>query len=226
MNFCCFCFNKKKETVPDGVTEPEVKIQQQNEGKRPINIKKNSSNGTASQNYSFLEQAKGVGAGAAEAAEQVKVIGAGAAAQVKAIGVGAAENICVNHLMRRRNLNGGRNHRKFVERDIHSNKCICASTRSRTTKYIHASTTNRRTKYINAHTRNLATKYVNAHTRNLATKYINAKPIFITKRKHNQLKRKGRTRVFHLFVSSTRVPASASERSVQRQPSKKPAIAT
>ncbi|CAF1772153.1 unnamed protein product [Brassica napus] len=102
MNFCCFCFNKKKETVPDGVTEPEVKIQQQNEGKRPINIKKaskplnddtSSSNGTASQNYSFLEQAKGVRAGAAEAAEQVKVIGAGAAVQVKAIGVGAAENV-------------------------------------------------------------------------------------------------------------------------------------
>lgn len=91
-----------QETVPDWVTEPEVKIQQQNEGKRPINIKKaskplnddtSSSNGTASQNYSFLEQAKGVGAGAAEAAEQVKVIGAGAAAQVKAIGVGAPENV-------------------------------------------------------------------------------------------------------------------------------------
>ncbi|WZZ21726.1 hypothetical protein YC2023_123113 [Brassica napus] len=275
------------ETVPDGAKEPEVKIQQQDEGKRPINIKKaskplngdaSSSNGTASQNYSFLEQAKGVGAGAAEAAEKLKVIGVGAAVQVNAIGVGAAENVKAigkgafnllpnnikgyfgkkndrkepravkpqhwkeeeemrqkrirqekeeenrrqrdlaeekrkqekirqekeeeerrkrasenNSVGDRRNLNGGRNHRKFVERHIHSNKCICASTRSRTTKYIHASTTNRRNKYINAYTRNLATKYVNAHTGNLATKYIYAKPIFITKRKHDQLKIKGRT---------------------------------
>ncbi|CDY31551.1 BnaA10g13200D [Brassica napus] len=97
MNFCCFCFKKKKETVPDGAKEPEVKIQQQDEGKRPINIKKaskplngdaSSSNGTASQNYSFLEQAKGVGAGVGAAA-QVNAIGVGAAENVKAIGKGA-----------------------------------------------------------------------------------------------------------------------------------------
>ncbi|CAH2070209.1 unnamed protein product [Thlaspi arvense] len=80
----------------DGVTEPQVKIQQQDEGKRPINIEEaskpsnddaSSSNGTEPQAYGWWDQAKAIGAGAAE---QAKVIGAGAAGKAIDIGVGAA----------------------------------------------------------------------------------------------------------------------------------------
>ncbi|KAJ4883729.1 Uncharacterized protein Rs2_33822 [Raphanus sativus] len=91
--------------VSDGVTEPEIKIQPRDEGKRPIKIQKaskplndgaSSSNGTASQNYGSLmwEQAKGVGAGAAE---QAKAIGVGAAEKAKAIGA-EAFNLLPNNM--------------------------------------------------------------------------------------------------------------------------------
>lgn len=90
--------------VPDGVTEPEIKIRKQDEGKRPIKIQKaskplndgaSSSNRTASQNYGLMwEQAKGVGAGAAE---QAKAIGAGAAKKAKAIGA-EAFNLLPNNI--------------------------------------------------------------------------------------------------------------------------------
>ncbi|KAL0735231.1 hypothetical protein Bca4012_011441 [Brassica carinata] len=68
--------------VPGGVTEPEVKIQQQDKGKRPFNIQKaseplnygaSSSNWTGSKKNRLWEKAKGVRAGAAE---EAKVIGA------------------------------------------------------------------------------------------------------------------------------------------------------
>ncbi|WZZ29393.1 hypothetical protein YC2023_012794 [Brassica napus] len=76
--------------VPDGVTEPEVKIQQQDEGKLPTNIQKtckwpsdvaSSSNGRGVQAYEFLGQAIDV-------AKMAKDMGVGAAKQAKDMGVG------------------------------------------------------------------------------------------------------------------------------------------
>ncbi|CAH8358531.1 unnamed protein product [Eruca vesicaria subsp. sativa] len=100
--FPCFsCFKKKKKIViPDRVKEPEVKIQQKDVRRRPINIQNasntlnqdaSSSNETVSQNNRFLEQAQGVGAGAVNAAVQVKDISVAAAGQVKVISAGAVE---------------------------------------------------------------------------------------------------------------------------------------
>lgn len=74
--------------VPDGVTEPEVKIQQQDEGKLPTNIQKtckwpsdvaSSSNGRGVQAYEFLgqaidvaKQAKDMGVGVADKANRFR----------------------------------------------------------------------------------------------------------------------------------------------------------
>ncbi|KAG5416144.1 hypothetical protein IGI04_003711 [Brassica rapa subsp. trilocularis] len=78
--------------VPDGVTEPEVKIQQQDKGQPPTNIQKtskwpsdvaSSSNGRGVQAYEFLGQAIDV-------AKLAKDMGVGAAKQAKDMGVGAA----------------------------------------------------------------------------------------------------------------------------------------